>query len=162
MADSTDLRWQYCSALIIRAKLECPNLFSAQRILGSSCWSQRPNETSPDTESRNFPSIWVSDSEEKKIYLFHGGLRPCNQRTSPAGYKNTTKAILELPNRISVLWHCISMQCHYHIPALYNMWSCSLTPRRFSTESPNLLRSSQKHFDIYFSIYIFSYSFIKM
>lgn len=34
--------------------------FSAQRMLGSSCWGQRPNETSPDAESRNSPNTWGS------------------------------------------------------------------------------------------------------
>lgn len=125
MADSTGLRWQCCPVPIIIAKLECTDLFSAPKVLGSSCWGQRPKETSPDAESWNSLSTWGSGSEPKWIYplaIWGPGIR-----TSTAGCKNAAKAILVAPCRTAV-------SCLLPHPRSLNMWAWALDTSRVPAE----------------------------
>lgn len=143
MADSAGLRRQCCSDLIIRAKQACIDSFSACRILGSSCWGQRPKETSPDAKSRKSPGTWGSSSEPESIYfleIWASGIRGQAQLD--------TNMLLKQPRAApgtAVSWLLPQ-------PSSLNLWAWALNPNRVHTEPQNLLRRSQNHFVTHFSI----------
>lgn len=96
--------------------------FSAQRMLGSSCWGQRPNETSPDAESRNSPNTWGS------------GLTSSLETRGPGIWGQAQLGPHRLLEQIPEGSPGAAVSCPLpHLRSL-NLWAWALSPSRVSAE----------------------------
>lgn len=96
--------------------------FSAQRMLGSSCWGQRPSETSPDAESRNSPNTWGS-----------GFI--CSLEIRGPGIRGQAQLdphmLLGQSQRGHLSWPCRGLLPHLRS---LDLWAWALSPSRVSAE----------------------------